>query len=77
MLAAHWLRDQVVTLPQGIVCEGVDRAAEAALWFLRRGKSCIVKADKGEGSLGHHVIHPGEPISAKDIARDLRTAGAQ
>jgi len=46
-------------LPQGFACRNVAQAAEVVTWFLRRGKPCVVKADRGESGIGHLVFDTG------------------
>ncbi len=52
------LRNMDARLPQAFVCKNIEGATSAACWFLTHERSCIVKADIGEGSLGHYVVDP-------------------
>lgn len=57
-LAAGCLPQAAGLLPQAFVCRDVPQAAEVAHWFARRGSACVVKADGGEGGLGHTILVP-------------------
>ncbi len=67
-LAARWLRGGDDLLPPGFVLHGRGAAASAAHWFARQGQACIIKADRGEGSIGQEVISPGSHTAPADIA---------
>jgi hypothetical protein len=56
-LAAECLEEADVC-PQGFVCRDVKRAAAAVDWFLRQGRTCVVKADGGESGIGHALFAP-------------------
>lgn len=61
--AEHWLAEageDLPVLPFGIVTSGIQGAAEAAWWFLCRGRDCIIKADLGESGNGNFSLHAGE-----------------
>jgi hypothetical protein len=47
--------------PPGFVCSDQSQAAGAVEWFLGNGRTCVVKADRGESGLGHAVFSPDRP----------------
>ena len=66
-LSEHWLGSEA-RLPQGIACQNIPQAAEVVTWFLKRGQSCLAKADGGESGIGHLVFEPST------TATDLETS---
>ncbi len=72
VLASRWLPNADALLPPGVICRDAEMAADAALWFHRRGRACMVKADNGESGLGHTLL-PLEPaLSLDQIQRQLQ-----
>jgi hypothetical protein len=71
-LAARWLPNAQELLVEGIVCHSVERAAEAAHWFCRRGKDCIVKPDGGESGMGQHAFAAAGRLTLEAIFDELR-----
>jgi hypothetical protein len=66
-LAGSCLPNAAGLLPQAFVCRDVPQATEVAHWFGRRGHACVVKADGGEGGLGHTVLAPQQAMAPGDV----------
>ncbi len=56
LLASQWLEDAHDLIPFGVSCYNLEQAIRVADWFIRRGKSCVLKADTGESGIGTFVI---------------------
>lgn len=72
ILASRWLPNADQLLPEGFACQSFESAADAALWFLRAGRACLVKSDIGENGIGNVLLHPGEFASTAEIVDHLR-----
>lgn len=59
ILASRWLPNADQLLPEGIACQTLEVAADAARWFLASGRACLVKSDIGENGIGNVMLHPG------------------
>ncbi len=71
ILASRWLPNADELLPEGFGCQTLDAAADAALWFLRNGRACLVKSDIGENGIGNVVMRPGEFTSKAEVIERL------
>lgn len=60
-----------LNIPQGFTCPELPQAVEAADWFRRRGKGCVVKANIGGSGVGNLFL-PIETIPTKEsISRQI------
>ncbi|HLF01172.1 MAG TPA: hypothetical protein VI547_04310 [Anaerolineales bacterium] len=71
-LAARWLSDAEALMPEGMACETMLQAAEAAHWFCARGKPCVIKTDGGESGMGQHIIRPEADPSVEAVFQELQ-----
>jgi hypothetical protein len=61
-----------LSIPHGFTCADLDQAVEAADWFRRRGKGCVVKANIGGSGVGNLFL-PIETIPDKhNIAAQIK-----
>lgn len=74
ILASRWLPNAEELLPEGLACQTLEVAADAARWFLSNGRACLVKSDIGENGIGNVVLKPGAPLSSAEIIAHLRQA---
>jgi hypothetical protein len=67
-----WLRDSIDTksgfrnlvgcwlshgeLPEGVICQNAQVAADVVKWFLMKGQACVAKPDRGQAGLGIHLF---------------------
>lgn len=72
LLASRWLPDADDLLPQGMACHNLQLAAEAAYWLCKQGRACVIKADRGEGGLGHLIIQPDACGATDGILEQLQ-----
>ncbi|MBN1304990.1 MAG: hypothetical protein JXA13_11200 [Anaerolineales bacterium] len=70
-LVSQWVCDNNL-FPFGLVSHCLDEAADAVLWFLEQGRSCVVKADSGESGIGHLVFNRKQ-VSRQDVLKELVT----
>ena len=70
-LASQWLANAADLLPEGIVCQTLQEAAKVVYWFNANNRACLVKTNRGESSLGHRVIKPGEFETTQQILTTL------
>lgn len=71
VMAQQWLRKTDACLPEGLICENITQAAQAAIWFQNSGRECIIKADKGEGSLGHFMLTKAKAYTLEALTAEL------
>ncbi len=71
-LAAQCLPNSSQLLPEGIICRNISQAAEVAHWFGRRGKSCIVKPDRGGSGIGLTILRREGCLLEKDVLNRLQ-----
>jgi hypothetical protein len=71
ILASRWLHNADQLLPEGFACQTVGEAANAADWFLRNGRACLIKSDIGENGIGNVVFQPGDVESKAEIIERL------
>lgn len=74
ILASRWLPNADQLLPEGLACQTLEVAADAARWFLSNGRACLVKSDIGENGIGNVMLRPGEFDSSSAIIAHLRKA---
>jgi hypothetical protein len=55
-----------LNIPHGFTCADLEQVIEAADWFRRRGKGCVVKANIGGSGVGNLFL-PIETIQDKEI----------
>ncbi|MCB0178842.1 MAG: hypothetical protein KDI62_11475 [Anaerolineae bacterium] len=72
LLVSRWLPNADQLLPEGVVCPDRQQAAAVAHWFSLNRQDCLVKADRGEDSIGHFVIRPGDFASVIAIHEALK-----
>ncbi len=72
ILSSHWLPDADSILPQGMVCQNLGIAAQAAHWFCASRQACVVKADIGENGIGN-IIGLDHCISPEEILERLQS----
>lgn len=72
LLVSRWLPDADTLLPPGVACHNLQLAAEAAHWLCRQGRACMIKADRGEGGLGHLIIQPDACGTPEGILEHLQ-----
>ncbi len=53
-----------VRIPEAIICENLQESLRTVETFLASGKACIVKADRGEASIGLNIFQ-----NAQDLAQ--------
>jgi hypothetical protein len=70
-LAARWLPNATQVLPEGAICRDPQTAAEAAFWFHRQGRTCLVKADTGESGLGHLIVPATPALTFPGLLKQL------
>lgn len=70
-LASRWLTHAEQLLPEGFACETALKAAEAAHWFCRCGRACVVKSNGGESGIGHHLFVPEDEHAVAHILRAI------
>ncbi len=74
ILASRWLPNAETLLPEGLACQTLEVAADAARWFLANGRACLVKSDIGENGIGNVMLKPGMAATSADIIAHLRAA---
>lgn len=74
ILASRWLANAEELLPEGLACQTLEVAADAALWFLANGRGCLVKSDIGENGIGNVMLQPGMFDTREAIIAHLRKA---
>jgi len=62
--------DNKINLPQGFICRDIEEADKISKWFLRSGKSCVLKANFGESGWGLKVLRDRAKIEGEDAYRD-------
>lgn len=72
LLVSRWLPNADQLLPEGVICPDRAQAAAVAHWFSLNRQDCLVKADRGEDSIGHFIIRPGEFASVQAIHQALQ-----
>lgn len=73
LFVSRWLANADQLLPEGIICQNRQEAAAVAHWFSLNRQNCLVKADRGEDSIGHFVIRPGDFDSTEAIHTVLKS----
>jgi hypothetical protein len=71
VLASHWLARAADLLPEGVICQTLPEAASVVYWFIANKRACLVKTNRGESSLGHCIIKPGEFETTQQILAAL------
>lgn len=74
ILASRWLENAEELLPEGLACQTLEVAADAALWFLANGRGCLVKSDIGENGIGNVMLKPGMFDTREAVIAHLRSA---
>lgn len=69
VLASRWLSNADELIPEGYPCHTPELAAQAAAWFSRNGRACLVKADTGENGIGNRVIRPAADVTPESVLR--------
>ncbi len=72
VLASRWLPNADQLLPEGLACQTLEGAADAALWFLHSGRACLVKSDIGENGIGNVLMQPGDFDTTQQVVEHLR-----
>jgi hypothetical protein len=75
MLVKDWLKDRV-NLPEGYVSNSRDEAVEIAWWFIRQGRDCVLKYDRGGGGVGNCFLFAEDCASPEAIRACLKDYGS-
>ncbi len=69
-MASQWLNGST-NLPEGYITTNLNEAVRTAYWFSRKGRSCVVKYNKGGGGVGNSFIFAEEHLSPAEIRARL------
>lgn len=59
-----------VKIPEGFICKNKEEAKKMATWFYINNRSCIIKANGGEGGWGLIILKKENFISASVLERE-------
>jgi len=60
-----------VKIPEGFVCQNKEEAKKAAIWFYTNNRSCIIKANYGEGGWGLIILKKENFISVRGLEKEI------
>ncbi len=60
-----------VKIPEGFVCQNKEEAKKAATWFYTNNRSCIIKANHGEGGWGLIILKEENFISIQSLEKEI------
>lgn len=62
---------QKVKIPEGFICKNQEEAKKAAAWFYTDNRSCIIKANGGEGGWGLIILKKENFISVSALEKEI------
>lgn len=72
LLASTCLPDADSLIPFGIVCNTLEEAARAVVWFIQRCQNCVVKPNSGESGIGFNLFKAESGLTQMEILAVLK-----
>lgn len=61
-----------IRIPEGFICKNYQEATEAAIWFYTNNRSCVIKANSGEGGWGLITLKKENFNSVSVFEREIK-----